>query len=229
MPIAKIGEVHDLKVIDPATIPHVLLEGEMGAAIEWSVWETDRPENVREHVIKRSESFVQQFMELWFCSANLAPVNDPVPIRDIGNTLRNVVALDVQGAAAWGYNWDTYAPAGNVNYGIVVGTGAVAPTIADYVLGTLIAHGAGAGQLNYGQVAFGAPASDATTSQLTITRNFANASGGAITVNEVGLYCRCADSGYTARYIMIIRDVTGGIAVPNGQTLTVNYRPQGVI
>jgi len=227
MPIAKIGEIHDLKTIDPETIPHVLLEGEMGAAIEWSVWETDHPERVKEHVIKRSESYVQQFLQMMCATMRQTPSSDPVATIDTGNVSRNLYLVGGLFASNVGYQWDVLAGAGIVTFGIVVGTGAVAPTISDYALGTLIAHGAGAGQLQYSAVTFGAPASNATTSQLTITRNHANASGGNITVNEVGLYCRAWDG--TPRYIMIIRDVTGGIVVPNGQTLTVNYRPQAVV
>jgi hypothetical protein len=83
--------------------------------------------------------------------------------------------------------------------------------------------------MNYGAVTWGLPTSDATTSQFTITRNIANVSGGPVTVNEAGLYVR--GSKYTSHYyFMTIRDVIGGgIVVPNGQTLTVNYRIQGVI
>ncbi|GAH71984.1 unnamed protein product, partial [marine sediment metagenome] len=71
-------------------------------------------------------------------------------------------------------------------------------------------------------------ASDASVSQFTITRNFSNAAvGGDITVNEIGLYVKGYDTEDDTYYFMIIRDViAGGIAVPDGQTLTVNYREQ---
>ena len=83
--------------------------------------------------------------------------------------------------------------------------------------------------MNYSAVTFGTPAADATTSQITITRNFANVSAGSVVVNEIALYCCAYDTGATLRYFCIIRDViAGGITVPNGQTLTVNYRPQAV-
>ncbi len=121
--------------------------------------------------------------------------------------------------------------------GVVVGSGSTPPNISDYALGTRIAHGTGSGQLQYGAVTFGAPASDSTTSQFTVTRNFANASGSSVTVNEIGLYVtQYSHVQYPAHgqwpftvVCMILRDViSGGIAVPNGQTLTVNYRPQAV-
>jgi len=84
-------------------------------------------------------------------------------------------------------------------------------------------------------VAYGLPASDATTSSFTITRNFANASGNPITVSEIGLYIKAQEgrfdgSARQTRIFMTIRDVlAGGIAVPNGETLTVNYRFQCVV
>ena len=158
----------------------------------------------------------------------MSPVNSPVAnVRDTTNNLRSIYGAQI---AAGGANvtFDVLAAAATSTFGVVVGTGAVAPTISDYQLGAQIAHGVGVGQLQYSAVTFGAPASDATTSQVTITRNFANASGGAITVNEIGLYCRAYYSSAIG-YFMIIRDViAGGISVPNGQTLTVNYRPQAV-
>jgi hypothetical protein len=122
----------------------------------------------------------------------------------------------------------TDALADDFTYGVVVGTGVGAPTINDYQLGTIISHGSGAGELQYSAVTWGAPASDATTSQMTITRNFANASGGDITVNEIGLYMKSYDGAN--RYFCVIRDkIDGGITVPDGQTLTINYRLQATI
>jgi hypothetical protein len=223
---SQIGLIKNLKPIKPDEIYHVLEPGELGCVLEWQVADT-KTGKVIEHVVKKSESYVQQFLQLLYVQMADSPVLAPVlNVRDTSNTLRSVCNSGNY------YNLDVFAAVTSVLYGIVVGTGAVAPTISDYVLGTLILHDAApptANRLQYAAVSFGAPAADATTSQLTITRNFANSSGGAITVNEVGLYCRGVDSGATTRYFMIIRDTTGGIIVPNGQTLTVNYRPQAVI
>jgi hypothetical protein len=100
-------------------------------------------------------------------------------------------------------------------------------TLRNVLMMQAIAHGAGAGAMMYDAVTFGTPGSDATTSQLTITRNF-TANVGGITVFEIGVYCRAYDGA--ARYFMIIRDVIGGgIPVPAGQVLTVNYRPQATV
>lgn len=210
----------ELKTFKDDEIPHVLMEGEVGAAIELIV--KDKDGNVTNRIgPKRSESFVRQFLELLWIVVCPVPEVMTYSVKDTGNTLRAICES--------GLTFACNAGAGVVTFGSVVGTGTTAPTIDDYALETIIAHGVGAGQLQYSAITFGAPASDATTSQFTITRNFANASGGAITVNEIGLYVK----GFvysTTYYFMTIRDVIGGgINVPNGQTLTVNYRPQATI
>lgn len=213
----------DLTVIKEQEIPHILLPGEVGAVLELIV--TDKDGKVTEKRVMKSESFVRQFLELlWVHFGQINPTSAyPVSynIRDTSNTLRAIYYS--------GYSWRANAGAGVTTFGIIVGTGSAAPTIDDYVLQTPIAHGVGAGQLQYSAVTFGAPASDSTTSQFTITRNFANGSGGAITVNEIGLYVN-AYFHNTQVNVMTIRDViAGGIAVPNGQTLTINYRLQAAI
>ncbi len=217
-----------LKTIPKTKIHTALGEGEFGAMLDLKVWDPTTGK-ITQEVSRKSESYVQQFLQLLFTQMTLASETYPVSIRDTSNTLRDIAAAN-HGLASGGFIFDVLAAAGTVTFGITVGTSNVAPTIADYVLGTPIAHGVGAGQLQYSIVSFGAPAADAATSQVTITRNFANGSGGAITVEEVGLYCRALDIvGPAARYFMIIRDVTGGIVIPDGQTLTVNYRPQAVV
>jgi len=210
----------DLKVIKPGEIKQILKPGEVGATIELVVRDKDGKITDRRGPM-RSTSFVRQFLELLWVQAYQVSENSPYQIRDTANALQNVCQ------SSYGFACD--AGIGVETFGIIVGTGAVAVDIDDHVLGTPIAHGAAPTQLQYGAVTFGAPASDATTSQFTVTRNFANNSGGDITVNEVGLYVK----GFlwnTTYYFMTIRDVIGGgILVPNGQTLTVNYRPQATI
>jgi len=200
-------------------IPHSLLPGEIGAVLELTV--EDKRGKVTDHRIMRSKSFTRQFLELLWVQAFQIPEIAPYSVRDTGNILRDICES--------GFTFAANGDAGNTAQGIIVGTGTTAPTINDYAIETLIAHGVAAGQLQYSAVTFGAPASDATTSQFTITRDFANASGGAITINEIALYV--AGFKYnTSYYFMTIRDViAGGISVPDGQTLTVNYREQVVI
>ena len=209
-----------LKVIRPEKVKTLLLPGEVGATIELIV--KDRNGKITDHRgPMRSRSFVKQFLELLWIQTNQLDEIGPYDVRDTGNVLRAICES--------GFSFGCNAGAGVVTHGVMVGTGNTAPTINDYVMETLIAHGVAAGQLQYGAVAFGAPASDATTSRFTITRDFSNGSGGAITVNEIGLYVMGYDPNITY-YFMTIRDVIGGgIAIPNGQTLTVNYQPQAAI
>ncbi len=212
----------ELTVIKEEEILHLLIPGEMGAILELIV--SDKDGKVTEKRVLKSKSFVRQFLELLWIQAFQIPEVVPYNMRDTANALQNICESCLVFAADGGI--------GIITHGIVVGTGAVAPTINNYQLGTIILHDAApptANRLQYSAVTFGAPASDATTSQFTITRNFANASGGAITVNEIGLYVKGFLYNVTY-YFMTIRDViAGGIAVPNGQTLTVNYRLQAAI
>ena len=219
MPKTEIKLKPGLKVIREEEIPHLLVPGEVGAILELTV--KDKNGKVTSHKVMRSKSFVRQFLELLWVQMYQIPESAPHSIRDTSN-----VAQDIQESC---HSYNCKAASGDTTLGIIVGTGNTAPTIDDYAIETLIAHGVAVGQLQYSAVTFGAPASDATTSQFTITRNFANGSGNSITVNEVALYVE----GYkypTEQKFMIIRDViAGGIPVPDGQTLTVNYREQAVV
>lgn len=201
------------------------IPGQVEAIIELVV--TRKDGSVRERRAMKSESFVRQFLDLLMVQMDGVPWVQPLDVRDTSNVLRQVTS----GKQTFAAN----APTGDATFGIVAGTGNTAPTITDYALQAQVAHGVGAGQLQYGNVAYGLPASDATTSSFTITRNFANASGNPITVNEIGLYVKAQEgrfdgSARQTRIFMTIRDVlAGGIAVPNGETLTVNYRFQCVV
>jgi hypothetical protein len=222
---AEIKAIPKLDVTKEEEIRHLLLPGEVGAILELTV--TDKDGKVTEQRVLKSKSFVRQFLELLWVQAYQISENVPYNITDTGAGAGTVRTISESA-----YDFAANAAAGDITFGPVVGTDNTAPTITDHRLGVIILHDAApptAGRLQYGAVTFGAPASDATTSQFTITRNFANASGGAITVQEIGLYVKGYDPT-TTYYFMTIRDViAGGIAVPNGQTLTVNYRLQAVI
>jgi len=72
------------------------------------------------------------------------------------------------------------------SYGIVVGTGLTAPTPDDYALEAKIAHGTGAGQLDYDEMTI-AREDKADRTIIKLGRAFLNLSGGTISVSEVGL------------------------------------------
>lgn len=194
----------------------VMLPGEFGCMLELTVHKPNG--EVTEHRIVKSKSFVRQFLEiLWMQCYNLPSVlAGGTRPKDTGGTARGVDHASG--------NLSAVADAGITANGIVVGTGTAAVTVDDYKLQTLITHGGAAGQLQYSAMTFGAPAEDGTTSQFRLTRDFSNASGATITVNEIGL--DVIASGY---YFMAIRDVITPVDVPNGEILTINYEEQATI
>ena len=125
------------------------------------------------------------------------------------------------------YNWIKMdAGSGDSTHGIRVGTGTSAPTPTDYDLGALIAHGTGAGQLQYGASTIEATQIVDSTTSFRIVRTFTNASGSTITVKEIGLVYSTYIASTTIGYIMIAKDLLGSpVDVLNGQTLTVRYIP----
>lgn len=219
---ARVKVKPELKVVKEEEIPQLLVPGEMGAVLELTV--KDKDGRVTDHRLMRSKSFVRQFLELLWIQGYQIPDIVQMDVKDVDNVVQDICES--------GYTFA--ADAGNTDdvFGIIVGTGTTAPDIDDYHIETKIPHGTGVGppvELQYSAVTFGAPASNATTSQFTITRDFANGSGVAATVNEIGLYVKAFRYNVTY-YFMTIRDVIGeGISVPTGQTLTVNYREQVVV
>ena len=117
----------------------------------------------------------------------------------------------------------TTGTSGITTSGVLVGTGSTTPTINDYAMETLIAHGTSAGELQYGATTVGSPSATANTATFRTTRIFTNGSGGSITVEEIGLVCYTGVIDGASYYFLIIHDVTGGVAVADGQSLTINY------
>lgn len=220
MPSTEIKAETNLRVLKPEEIHHLLEPGEMGAILEWTVHDPKTGE-VFEHKVMKSRSFVKAFLQLLFVKMAMSPAAAYIVIVDTdagAGTNRNVSTL-----RARGYLFMTVAAAALVTNGIIIGTGITPPTISDHIIETIILN-ATAG---YSLMTWGTPGSDATTSQFTLTRNFTAV--GAITVQEIALYCQADDTGGTMREFMIIRDAPLGIAVGAGLTLTVNYRLQVVV
>jgi hypothetical protein len=224
------------RVFNPKGVRESFIPGEMGAILDWVVRDTrtglivpalnGKPNKGA----KKSESFTRQFLDLLWTNFIGAKASTPRYIKDFNGTDYPIVTA--------ANNFDCGCGIGDTWVGIAVGTGVTAPDISDYKIETLIGHGVGVGQFQYSAGTFGAPASDATQSQFTITRNFANASGGDITVNEVGLFVKMLsprnnvslDGSGTVFFCLTIHDViAGGVLVANGETLTVNYRPVCVV
>jgi hypothetical protein len=218
----QIALIQEKRVFPKSEIRKVLEPGELGLSVEYLVKNKNNDITFQKGPL-RSESFVQAFLQLLYVRMQMTYKTSPIVIKDISNTNRDVFRYFANGATG-NVLMRVVAGAATVNTGIIIGTGSTAPTISDYKIETIIPHAT----MNYSAQTYGSPAADATTSQWTITRNFTNVSGGDVTVEEVALY---AQGWYASAigYFCIIRDVTGGIVVPNGDTLTVNYRMQAVV
>lgn len=157
---------------------------------------------------KEANSLVRGFIDT--LQAQMSDIAVVAGWTDTGNTNRNT-ASNVQ-------NFRVNSGAGVVTHGIVVGTGVAAVAITDYALGTLIAHGVGAGQLNYGLTSVGVMATVGTSREFTVARTVTNNSGADITVNEVGIY-----SYITAAWYVCLDRTLNTFVVGNGLASTVTY------
>lgn len=161
-----------------------------------------------------AHSFTKQFAQLIF---NISPFDlsrfTPVTVTDTSSA-------SVTNSQSMGLRVD--AGTATSTYGIQVGTSTSAESINDVALGTQIAHGTSAGQLQYGSMTFGAPSTTATTTTFRCTRVFTNGSGGTVTVQEIGLVSGPGVFSGSNKFLLI-RDLTGAVPVNNGQQLTVNY------
>jgi len=108
----------------------------------------------------------------------------------------------------------------NALFGIVLGTGNTPVAISDYKLQTQIAHGSGAGQLNYKEVFIDALELVGSTAKFRSRRQYENLSGSTITVKEAGIYA----VGPSAYYYCLIRDIlTSPFDIPNTQIAEFRY------
>ena len=160
-----------------------------------------------------AHSFVKQFAQLMFNIGFECAAASPTAVTNTsGASVTTLLGMD-RGLLK-------NANTATSTYGIQVGTGTGAESINDTALGTQIAHGTGVGQLQYGTMTYGAPSTTATTTTFRFTRVFTNGSGGTVTVQEIGLVSRDVNGGNS---FLWTRDLTGAVAVNNGQQLTVNY------
>lgn len=179
-------------------------------------------------VIKQrpAESFLLQFLQLLDGAMRHAYNTTMGAYQNITDTAG---VTKLFGAKAAGVNVAQYfaalSPAGNLTYGIVVGSGNTAPTNTDITMDTVITEGAGAGQLNYQATAFVIAQVVGANVDFILQRAAINNSGGDVTVRESGIRVFSLDSeaGPNTHSLQIIRDVFGDVVVGNLQTITVTY------
>ncbi|MBA7700467.1 hypothetical protein ES703_109181 [subsurface metagenome] len=207
----------------------------------------DKEGRLLERREQRSRSFAKGFLELLYIAHAQISYTARYTMTDIDGNGREVDNFNESYSKLWLSTLKIGSPPGGgdailagraVNetfilpgqkIGIQVGTGATAVTPTDTALETRIAHGRSAGELEYGGceligIAFADP-----NGEFTIRRYFTNASGGSITVNEVGIYS-IATANFTATTgawpFLIARDLTGGVAVADTEILRATYVPQ---
>lgn len=164
------------------------------------------------------KSFVKQFCEILLIGFSSMRNQTMV---DTSNTSRAFLSGDgpfVESELLW--NTGLFAGVGVTSYGPLLGSGVTAVTINDYDMETLIAHGTGAGELQYSATTFGAPSTDATGSTFIVTRVYTNNSGGNVTIEEIGL----VDTAQGSWRFLIVRDnLASSVTMADGETLTLNY------
>lgn len=159
---------------------------------------------------RTSHSFLKAYAQWLYLKMGRAL---PVSVVDTSNTSRSVVTWSTL---------NTATAAGTATEGLVVGTGTNAVALADYQLQTRIVHGTSSGQLQYGASVVELPSSTSTDTTLIMTRPFSNASGGSITVKEIGIYSTMAYGSGSTTQFCTVRDLAT-IALANGDVLTLNY------
>jgi hypothetical protein len=161
-----------------------------------------------------------QFMISFGSSANAGNA----PVTDTSGAVRGVP----NNYYLYSCGLQLYAGDGVGDYGLVVGSSDTPNTVNTYTMGAIIPHGNSANQLYYGATSIENPTNPSGTNYwiFRIIRIFTNNSGGSITVKEIGLIVKTSDSGGTARYFLIARDVISPVTVPAGATLTVRYIPK---
>ncbi|MBA7530801.1 hypothetical protein ES705_23012 [subsurface metagenome] len=163
---------------------------------------------VRKTRLRRSRSFCIAFLQM----LQVQMLGVDKDIRDNLNSLETGTPAST--------NFFGAGPAGNDDWGIILGTGTTPPTNTDYVIETKIEHGSGATQINYAiQTDIDAQEVGANVDYQLI-RSFQNLSGSTINVSEAGFYGYVASP---AKYGLMVHDTFTTVPVLDGETLTATY------
>jgi hypothetical protein len=143
-----------------------------------------------------------------------------------------VAVTTTGGATNYSYNIlqvkENVATYGQITYGLIIGTGgATAVTPTQYALVTPIAHGTGAGQMEYFPTQLTEVIAESDDYSVYVFRTYANSSPGSITVSELGLYAKTVSASFYYMFARDVVDYTGNpisLTVDVGQVLTVIYK-----
>ena len=173
--------------------------------------------------LKPCNSFVLQFLAMiGGAISHQFQVQSAVycPAKD---TDGNAIAYGMTGTAYAYSFFSVFSADNNAGYGIVAGTGTTPPTNADYKLQTQIAHGVGAGQLDYGTHSLTVAQVVGSNVDLVISRTMYNGSGATITISEIGVYEYGSHPAGGNKTAMLIRDIITPVDIENGETVSIQY------
>ena len=169
----------------------------------------DRHGKVISRERRKSYSFLKAWNQLVYVAVKYEGVG--ISIKDTGGTPRTVIVNR--------YNFRMAAAAGLTDYGIRVGTGNTAVALDDYALGTPIAEGTEAGEMEHLVCTVATYVVAAPSCSFLVSRAIVNNSGDEITVREAAIYMIIGDY-----YSCATRDVfTTPQAVPIGGAITVDW------
>ena len=204
----------------------------------WEIEVRDGSGRIIQRFKQRSHSWVRNAYNMMFCYLAGKDLNNSgfgagyLSVKDINGAVQygsGPVCLG-QGVSVDSTSWGYRGPAGNHDYGILVGSGINPEDFESYALQAKIANGTGAGQLTY--VESEAHAITWNPGTLTmkneLARYFNNNSGGDVDVNEVALALRGYRPGSSVPYnYMTSRDkLVATVTVPNTGQLKVTYMVQ---
>ena len=161
---------------------------------------------------KQSKSFLIAFgkmLEALMAHPNAASPNTVSANERGTGTARVITYASASPLTMYG----TEGAAGDVNYGIVVGSGTVAIALDDYDLDTPILNAT----LAHGQSTMGAASIVGSYIEIPISRSFVNVTGSPVTINEVGLACVTQYGSSTYAYLLLSRDLST-LEVAAGET-----------
>jgi hypothetical protein len=163
---------------------------------------------VRKTPFRISKSFILQFLQVMEAQMSTDSVTMKRTDGELAGVAPNVI------------NFKCEAAIGDLDYGILLGTGTTTPANDDYTMETLIAHGSAATQLNYAAVSFIAAQEVGVNVDFQILRSMQNLSGNIIYVTEAGL---AVIAGLGEGFYLAVHDVFAAVPVANGETLTATY------
>jgi hypothetical protein len=167
----------------------------------------------------KARSFLKNFIDLLYTQMAQSSLAGVVDTGGVSRTVSPTISVSTGGAYTVPF-LSLAAAAGDDTRGIQVGTSTIAVAIDQFSLQGKIAHGVGSGQLQYGAMSVGTPATVGNKRQFTAARTFTNNSGADITVNEVGLVSR----DIAGNLFLIERTVLPTPKViPNGGSSTWTY------